>query len=122
MAKVAACFERVSLGLEQAAEKCRAETGPEATVRHLTEATRACLGDPDAPEKPGTPKPGEAQFVCSGMFNTAAQARFMYDETDLRMQVLFANLAAATSVARGGPGQIIKPVATRPPWEAPAST
>lgn len=200
MAKDGAYFDLITRGFEQAAERCRAETDPEQAVRHLTKATRALLGDPDAPTKPGALKPGETQFVVSGMFiiapkrdhmilvadhgfpesqrharisttdsrpghtvktgvpavvpntdvdpifrqilssgragcsvyvpmiwgnqvigmfNTAAQARFMYDETDLRMQVLIANLAAATWMARGGQQHIEKLVATLPPWSAP---
>ena len=55
-----------------------------------------------------------------GMFNTAAQARYMYDETDLRLQVLLANLAAATWMARGGPRHIAALVARLPPWAPPA--
>ncbi len=203
MAKDGAYFDLVTRGFEQAAERCRAETDPELAIRHLTKATRALLGDPTAPSKPGALKPGETQFAvagifvvapkrdhmilladhgypdsqrharisttdsrpgntvqsgvpavvpntdvdpifrqilstgrvgCSmyvpmiwgneviGMFNTAAQARFMYDETDLRMQVLFANLAAATWIARGGQKHIEALVARLPPWTAPSAT
>ena len=199
MGKDSAYYDRVLLAFEKAAERCRAETDPEAAVRHLTKTTRDVLGDPDAPTKPGALKPGETQFVVSGMFiiapkrdhmilhadhgfpasqrfaristvdsrpghtvqtaipavvpntdidpifrqilstgrvgcsmyvpmiwggevigmfNTAAQARYMYDETDLRMQVLFANLAAATWMARGGPDHIATLVAALPPWTA----
>ncbi len=204
MAKDRAYYERVTRGFELATERCRAETDPEQAVWHLTMAACELLGDPDAPAKPGALKPGETQYVVSGMFiiapqrdhmilhadhgfpasqrharistadsrpghtvktgvpavvpntdvdpifrqilasgrvgcsvyvpmiwgtevigmfNTAAQARYMYDETDLRMQVLFANLAAATWMARGGPDHIARLVATLPPWSAvPTST
>jgi GAF domain len=56
-----------------------------------------------------------------GLFNTAAQARFMYDETDLAMQELFANLAAATWVAKGGTDFVAGLGAALPPWQ-PATT
>ena len=41
-----------------------------------------------------------------GMFNTAAQARYIYDETDMRMQVLFAGMAAASWMAIGRPAYL----------------
>jgi putative methionine-R-sulfoxide reductase with GAF domain len=41
-----------------------------------------------------------------GMFNTAAQARYFFDERDLAMQVIFAAAAAATWMAKGGPAYL----------------
>lgn len=52
-----------------------------------------------------------------GMFNTAAQARSMYDETDMRMQVLFAGMAAVTWMALGGPAYLAGVSANLPPWK-----
>jgi hypothetical protein len=54
-----------------------------------------------------------------GMFNTACKARYMFDETDMRMQMLYANLAGATWMALGGPAYLANLVAKLKPW-APA--
>eukprot|EP01031_Cornospumella_fuschlensis_P008569 gene8569-10563_t len=43
-------------------------TNPEEGMRHFTRATRALLGDPDAVNRSGALKPGETQFVVSGIF------------------------------------------------------
>jgi hypothetical protein len=197
MSKGADYHDRVLTGLQQAAERSRIESDPEVAVSHFTAATRAVLGDPDAPSRPGALKPGEEHFVSSacffiapdrrhmilcathgfppeqrharisvtdsrpghtvqtatpavvpntdedpifrqiqangrvgcsvyvpvmwqgeviGMFNTAAKARYMFDETDLRMQMLFANCAAATWIALGGKEYIAGVVAALGPW------
>jgi hypothetical protein len=51
-----------------------------------------------------------------GMFNVAAMARYTFDEPDTRTGILFADLAAATWVALGGPRYLADIVATMPPW------
>lgn len=51
-----------------------------------------------------------------GMFNTACQARFYFDERDLAAQVAFAAAAAATWVAKGGPAYLAALSASLPPW------
>jgi len=51
-----------------------------------------------------------------GMFNVAAMARYTFDEPDTRTGILFANLAAATWMALGGPDYLAKIVASLPPW------
>jgi len=53
-----------------------------------------------------------------GMFNVAAMARYTFDEPDLRTGILFADLAAATWMALGGPEYLRKLSATLPPWKA----
>jgi putative methionine-R-sulfoxide reductase with GAF domain len=53
-----------------------------------------------------------------GMFNTAAQARYFFDERDLAMQVIFAAAAAATWMAKGGPTYLAELSASLPPWSA----
>lgn len=50
------------------------------------------------------------------MFNVAAQARGTYEETDLRMGLLFADLAAATWIALDGPRFLAEVSASLPPW------
>ena len=183
--------------LETANAAAWRESDPEQAVRHFTRATRALLGDPDAALRPGAVKPGETQFIVSGiffiaptrdhmilfadngfppeqrharisvtdsrpghtvttgkpavvpntdedpifrqilssgrvgcsvyvpvmwkgevigMFNTAAQARRMYDKADLQVQVIAAALAAAVWTGLDGP-VILRDVATRlGPW------
>ncbi|WP_375460271.1 GAF domain-containing protein [uncultured Enterovirga sp.] len=54
-----------------------------------------------------------------GMFNTAAQARYFFDERDLATQVIFAAAAAATWMAKGGPAYLASLAASLPPWTAP---
>lgn len=51
-----------------------------------------------------------------GMFNTAAQARYFYDEIDLSVQRLFANAAAASWMGLGGPAYIERLAAKLGPW------
>ncbi|UOM34236.1 GAF domain-containing protein [Acuticoccus sp. I52.16.1] len=51
-----------------------------------------------------------------GMFNTAAQARYMYDETDLAVQVLFANAAIGAWIAKGGPDKLARLAAELGPF------
>lgn len=183
--------------LETANAAAWRERDPEQAVRHFTRATRSLLGDPEAASRPGAIKPGETQFVVSGiffiaptrdhmilfadngfppeqrharisvtdsrpshtvttgkpavvpntdedpifrqilssgrvgcsvyvpvmwkgavigMFNTAAQARRMYDETDLQVQVLAAALAAAAWTALDGPKMIRDVAARMGPW------
>jgi putative methionine-R-sulfoxide reductase with GAF domain len=51
-----------------------------------------------------------------GLFNTAAQARYTYDESDLLVQKLFANAAGAAWMALGGPELLEKVTATLGPW------
>lgn len=51
-----------------------------------------------------------------GMFNTAAQARYFFDEHDLAAQVAFAAAAAATWMAKGGPAFLADLSASLPPW------
>ena len=53
-----------------------------------------------------------------GMFNTAAQARYFFDERDLAMQVIFAAAAAATWIAKGGPAYLARLSAGLPAWRA----
>ncbi len=179
--------ERAIAALHDANEAAWRETNAEDGVRHFTRATRALLGDPDALTRPGSLKPGETQFVVSGiffiapsrdhmilladngfpaaqrfarisvtdsrpghtvqtkqaavvpntdedaifrqilssgrvgcsiyvpvmwqgevigMFNTAAQARYMFDETDMRVQKLAAALAAGVWMGLGGPSML----------------
>ncbi len=51
-----------------------------------------------------------------GMFNTAAQARYMYDETDLAVQVLFANAAIGAWMAKGGAEMVARVAADLGPF------
>lgn len=53
-----------------------------------------------------------------GVFNVAAQARNTYDLTDLEVAMLFANQAAATWVALGGPAYIAGVAHALGPWQA----
>lgn len=53
-----------------------------------------------------------------GMFNTAAQARYFFDERDLAMQVIFAAAAAATWMAKDGPDYLAALSASLPAWKA----
>ena len=53
-----------------------------------------------------------------GMFNIAAQARNTYDLTDLQIAMLFANQAAATWIALGGPAYIAGVAQALGPWQA----
>lgn len=53
-----------------------------------------------------------------GMFNVAAMARYTFDEPDTRTGILFADLAAATWMALGGPRYLDELIATLPPWKA----
>jgi hypothetical protein len=53
-----------------------------------------------------------------GMFNVAAMARYTFGEPDTRTGILFANLAAATWMALGGPRYLAELSATLPPWQA----
>jgi len=53
-----------------------------------------------------------------GMFNTAAQARYFYDETDMKIQKLFANAAAASWMGLGGPALVERVAAKLGPWRA----
>jgi putative methionine-R-sulfoxide reductase with GAF domain len=53
-----------------------------------------------------------------GMFNTASQARYYFDERDLAMQVIFAAAAAATWMAKGGPAYIAELSGSFPLWKA----
>jgi hypothetical protein len=55
-----------------------------------------------------------------GMFNIASQARNTYDEVDLRMGLLFGNLASATWMALDGPHFLADVVASLPPWREAA--
>jgi hypothetical protein len=55
-----------------------------------------------------------------GMFNVAAMARYTFAEIDTRTGILFANLAAATWMALGGPRYLDDIIASLPPWSAPA--
>lgn len=52
-----------------------------------------------------------------GMFNVAAMARYTFGEPDTRTGILFANLAAATWMALGGPRYLEDLIATLPPWK-----
>jgi hypothetical protein len=52
-----------------------------------------------------------------GMFNVAAMARYTFAEPDTRTGILFANLAAATWMALGGPRYLDDLIATLPPWK-----
>jgi len=197
MTRPADFYERAIAALHDANEAAWKETDPEEGMRHFTRATRALLGDPDAVNRPGALKPGETQFVVSGiffiaptkdhmilmadngfpadqrharisvtdsrpghavqtkqaavvpntdedaifrqilssgrvgcsvyvpvmwqggvigMFNTAAQARYMLDETDMRVQKLAAALAAGVWMGRGGPEMISELAKTLDPW------
>lgn len=194
MTRSAQYYAHAIAALDEAIAASRAESDPEAAVRHFTTATRAVLGDPDAPARPGALKPGETQFVVSGvffiaptrdhmilfadnfgqrharisvtdsrpghtvqtrtaavvpntdedkifrqilssgrvgcsiyvpvmwrqqvigMFNTAAQARYMFDETDMQVQKLFASAAAASWMALGGPALVERVAADLGPW------
>jgi GAF domain-containing protein len=51
-----------------------------------------------------------------GMFNVAAEARYALGDIDVRMGLLFANLAAATWIALDGPRFLESVVASLPPW------
>ena len=53
-----------------------------------------------------------------GMFNTAAQARYFFDDRDLAMQVIFAAAASATWMAKGGPAYLAELSASLPPRSA----
>ena len=52
-----------------------------------------------------------------GMFNTAAQARYMFDEADMRVQKLFAALAAGVRMGLGGPTLIATIAADLGRWD-----
>jgi GAF domain-containing protein len=52
-----------------------------------------------------------------GMFNTAAQARYYFDETDMRVQKLFAALAAAVWMGLGGPALVADVADSLGPWQ-----
>jgi GAF domain-containing protein len=191
-----AYFERVTRGLQEAAEATRRETDPEAALRHLTRIASDVLGDLDSGRRPGALKPDERDIKVSGiffaapkrdhlilfadhgfpavqrhlrisitdsrpghtvrtgepvvlpntdkdtmfrqilktarmgsamyapvvwqsevlgMFNIAAQARNTYDATDLKVAMLFANLAAATWVALDGPRYLAGVASALPP-------
>jgi GAF domain-containing protein len=58
------------------------------------------------------------QAQVLGMFNIAAQARNTYDATDLKIALLFANLAAPTWVALDGPHYLAGVVSALPPWSS----
>ena len=187
-------YERAINVLHDVNEAAWRETDPEQGVSHFTRATRDLLGDPDAPSRPGAIKPGEKQFVVSGvffiappgdhmilfadnfnqrharisvtdsrpghtvqtrqaavvpntdedtifrqilssgrvgcsvyvpvmwrgevigMFNTAAQARYMFDETDMRVQKLFAACAAGVWMGRGGSYHVAEVARRLGPW------
>ena len=64
-------FERVMLGLQQAAEASRGETDAEAAVEHITRIARDVLGDPDSAKRPGALRPGERDIKVSGIFFAA---------------------------------------------------
>lgn len=184
MTRPADFHERAIAALHDANEAAWRESDPERAVRHFTDTTRVLLGDPEALQRPDAFKPGETQFVVSGiffvapsrdhmilfadnfgqrharisvtdsrpghtvqtkqaavvpntdvdpifrqilssgrvgcsvyvpvmwkgeaigMFNTAAQARYFLDETDMRVQKLFAALAAAVWMGLGGPALV----------------
>jgi len=53
-----------------------------------------------------------------GMFNTASQARYIYDETDMRVQKLFAACAAAVWMGLGGPQRVAEVAGSLGPWAA----
>lgn len=201
MTRRADFHERAIAALHDANEAAWREANAEDSMRHFTRATHALLGDPDAVTRPGSLKPGETQFVCSGiffiapsrdhmilfadngypaaqhharigindsrpgntvrtkqaavvpntdedpifrqilssgrvgcsiyvpvmwngdvigMFNTAAQARYMYDETDMRVQKLFAALAAGVWMGLGGPGLLCNVAGELGLWTSPA--
>lgn len=52
-----------------------------------------------------------------GMFNTASQARYIYDETDMKVQKLFAACAAAVWMGLGGPQLVAEEAARLGPWQ-----
>ncbi|MFC5068541.1 GAF domain-containing protein [Flaviflagellibacter deserti] len=194
MTRPADFYERATNALHDANEAAWRETDPEQAVSHFTRTTRELLGDPDAPKKLGALKPGEKQFVVSGvffiaptrdhmilfadnfqqrharisvtdsrpghtvqtkkaavvqntdndtifrqilssgrvgcsiyvpvmwngevigMFNTAAQARYMFDETDMRVQKIFAALAAGVWMGLGGPALVADVAKSLGPW------
>ncbi|HEY9211252.1 MAG TPA: GAF domain-containing protein [Ancylobacter sp.] len=53
-----------------------------------------------------------------GMFNTAAQARYMFDETDMRVQKIAAALAAGVWMGLGGPAMLADVAETLGEWTA----
>jgi len=198
MTRPADFYERAMMAMHDANEAAWRETDPEAAVSHFTRTTQTLLGDPDAFKAPGALKPGETQFVvtgvfflvpdrksmilfathgyppaqkyarigsadsrpgnavqtrqaavvrntdedamfrqilssgrvgCSiyvpvmwkgeaiGLFNTAAQARYMYDESDMKVQKLFAALTAAVWMGLGGPQRVADVAAGMPAWK-----
>jgi len=56
------------------------------------------------------------QSQVLGMFNIAAQARNTYDTIDLKIALLFANLAAASWVALNGPHYLAGVASALPSW------
>ena len=50
------------------------------------------------------------------MFNTASQARYMFDETDMKVQKLFAACAVAVWMGRGGPDKVAQVAKELGPW------
>lgn len=197
MTRPADFHDRAIAALHDANDAAWREADAEDGVRHFTRMTHALLGDPDAWTQPGALKPGETQFVVSGvffiapdrdhmilfadngfpaaqrharisvtdsrpghtvrtkqaavvpntdedaifrqilssgrvgcsiyvpvmwksevigMFNTAAQARYMLDETDMRVQKLAAALAAGVWMGLGGPGLLGEVAASLGPW------
>ncbi|QIB35233.1 GAF domain-containing protein [Ancylobacter pratisalsi] len=52
-----------------------------------------------------------------GMFNTASQARYMYDEEDMKVQKLFAACAVAAWMGLGGPERVAEEAAGLGPWQ-----
>ena len=55
-----AYFERVTRGLQEAAEASRVESDPERALGHITRVAQATLGDPE--------RGRDAAFRCSGVF------------------------------------------------------
>ena len=65
-------FERVTRGLQEAAEASRVESEPERALSHITRIAQQVLGDPEA----GT-RAGEGAFRCSGVFLVAPSRDYL---------------------------------------------
>ena len=74
MGRDIAFYERVTQGLQAAAEASRVETDPELAVAHITRIAQEVLGERASPQQPRGPKAGAAEFRCAGVF-FAAPAR-----------------------------------------------
>jgi hypothetical protein len=70
MADKAAYFERITRGLQEAAEASRVESNPEQALSHITRIAQATLGHAERNES-------EGDFRCSGVFLLAPSRDYL---------------------------------------------